>query len=306
LRFFFGDGWWGVLAVAAIGVLATLRPGTPRLLRLLAVVTVICVAGYLVTPGGALGPPGLPALFAVNLRYALPALGLALLLFAAVVGRAVPVISALVGLGLTAAATTAAFGWAATDRRGPVVAVAVALALVIAGTLLWQHVAPTWSNSKWPARAPVVAGVLAAVIAVVGYPLQHSYLRVRYHSQATAKLALFSTLPAGSGLRIGVVGEAEQYPFLGPRWQNTVHYIGAAEAHHAFERLVTCPSFLAQVSAGRYDLVVAENYAGTPPPAMAWLLHDPAATLTFRNPVGAVFRVRPTPAADRVHNGCVR
>ncbi|MGI8430571.1 MAG: hypothetical protein ACR2OB_15005 [Solirubrobacteraceae bacterium] len=124
--------WWPiVLAAAVIGPLLCLLPGADGTLRMLGLVAIAALGAYVVTPESAAGPDGQPLGFALNLRYAAPALALALAIL--------PLAPALGGV----------------RRQAATLAVS---AIVLAATLAQAQL--------WPARhLAAVVGVGAGVVA---------------------------------------------------------------------------------------------------------------------------------------------
>ncbi|HWC35217.1 MAG TPA: hypothetical protein VG650_10355 [Mycobacteriales bacterium] len=282
LEFFFGKAWIALLLLAAIGVIVgvVLGPGT---LRMAGIVAVVATIAYLVTPTGAYGPAGHPYLFGYNLRYALPAVVLGLLVLAlSKTARQWPGPTALVFLACLVVTLVGPRMWAM--GHGTTIA-AVVLAFVVVAVVrlpVLRH------------HAPAAVAVVVAVAVVAGYPLNHRYLRDRYHTTASAKEALYASLQSQTGKRIGVVGSPVLYPFLGPTYANTVTYIAKPGPHHAFLDYTACGEWRAAVAAGNYAYVVVELSSGNPPPpALQWTRTDPAATEVVANAAGSVFIIRP-------------
>ena len=73
-----GGWWWAVLALMLLGPVLALLPGADARLRVLGLVALASIVGYLITPETAAGPAGQPLGFAFNLRYGAPALMLSL------------------------------------------------------------------------------------------------------------------------------------------------------------------------------------------------------------------------------------
>jgi hypothetical protein len=281
LEFFFGKAWIAILALAALGVIlaVVLGPGTARVA---AIVAIVALGAYLVTPTGAFGPPGHPYLFEYNVRYALPAVVLGLLaLGISSIGRRWP---ALVSLGFLACLVVALLGPRVWSLGTKDCAAAAAIALVVAAVVRVPFVRRFGT---------VFAVVAVLVLAAAGYSANKSYLRDRYHNVADSKGALYASLQDQSGVRIGVIGTS-LYPFLGPTFTNTVDYVGETEAHHAFVDYTTCSAWRAAVASGNYNYVVIETSAGNPPPpSLAWAATDPSATPVVTNDAGGVFEVGP-------------
>lgn len=283
LGMFFGAGWPAVIAVVVVGVVVAAGRGSPPVLRLLAGVTVIGIGLYLVTPTTALGPPGHPFIFWVNLRYAFPPISLGFLLAAVrtPVWRR-PGVLAAVFAAVLGVVCFSDFDWAVAGWRQP--AVALAVSLIVVAALAHPVVRRHWR---------LIAGGVVAAVVIAGYPLQQRYLHDRYRSTATPQQALIARLARTSDIRVGVGGRQVQFPFEGPTFGNPVTYLGQQLPDHAFELFTSCRSWRAAVANGHYDIVVIENVRGIPPNLYRWTVGDPAARLLFRNPFGSIFAVGP-------------
>jgi hypothetical protein len=215
-----GPLWPLVVGAAIVGAVLALLKGRNRLLRWLGGVVLFGLLAYLFTPFSAAGAEGAPVGFAINIRYAIPALlaGLALLPLAPLFASHhqppesdVPVIDPPYGGSITG--TSGRGGWVllvglllvlvVTDRPDAVLRdpdrpfawlVALLAVLVPAGLLLlWRGGArggdPTLERRGDPARrrarAGAVAGFAALAVAAIaiGYPLQRDYLRDRYANE---------------------------------------------------------------------------------------------------------------------------
>jgi hypothetical protein len=278
---FFGDAWVPLLVAGLIGMVAGFRPRGETELRIFGAVAILSVGVYAVTPSSALGLEGMPSGFGINLRYALPAVVLGSLLFTLPLrARRVAAATALGFLVCLLITVTDAATWASPDRRSRLEA--IAFALVITGVAL--H--PVVRDHRRAAAAVAVLG-----LAISGYPLQQHYLRDRYATTATPPEALINALPAGSGLRIGVLGRPVEYPFFGPQWHNSVSYVAQPLASHAFELFTDCAAW--RQAAGRYDYLVLATYGDYTTSARRWTATDPHAHVVFHNAAGAIFAVSP-------------
>lgn len=280
-HFFLGRAWLAILLLAVIGVIVSGRYG-PSGLRMASIVAVIATGAYLVTPAGAFGPAGHPYLLEYNVRYALPALALGLLAMGAS-GIAVRWACAVAAVfAATLIVTLTGHRMWALGHGATLAAIVVALAVVAVLRL-----------PQVRRHAPVIVAAVVVVGVIGGYSANQRYLKDRYHGHKQAKEALYRSLQAQSGVKIGVVGAAI-YPFLGSTYDNTAEYLGQTEADHAFVDYSTCSSWRGAVAAGRYDFVVIEISPGSPPPpALEWTATDSAAQEILRNSAGAVFAVGP-------------
>jgi hypothetical protein len=282
LKVIFTPLWPLVIALALVGVvLALVRSGDP-LRRMLALTVLFGAAVYLVTPTTALGPPDQPILFATNVRYAIPAIGLAIVLvataeplrrFTTAVTAAFTVLTfALLESSTTSLRIDRSTGWAA--------------AVVIAAALAWVVVV----LQRRPSHL-VVAGMIAAGLVVVvgaGADAQRHYLRLRY-SLSDPFDRLFAWGDTVSGQRIGVVGRPLLYPFFGPMIDNHVAYVGVAAPDRSFGAPATCSGWRSALAAGRYGYVVIEAWVPEhTTELLAWTTSLPGARVVFRNAIGTV------------------
>jgi hypothetical protein len=281
----FGVLWPLVLAAALGGAaLAIARRGQP-LLQLLGGAALFGLLAYLVTPLSAAGEQGAPVAFAINIRFAIPALviGLALL----PMGR---------GLGGRGA------GWALlvallavlviTDRsdsvlREPERAFGVLVALLLVGVpaallFAWQR----RSLDGWSAGAGFV--LLALAVAAIGYPVQRDYLRSRWRDFDPAQ-HLDSAYRWAAGVRkarIGLAGTTTGflgYGFYGKDLSNRVVYLGRNDPHGSFNAIRTCFAFRRAANDADLDYLVTGpylNFAHQSQPKFSpegdWVRSDPA------------------------------
>ena len=76
----FGELWPVLFAVAVFGLVALIWRGPGRLTRAHGLAALLAIVAYLFTPLSAAGPEGSPEAFAINLRFLVPALSMALVL----------------------------------------------------------------------------------------------------------------------------------------------------------------------------------------------------------------------------------
>ena len=285
---------WPLLVAAALAG-AALGLARGGIARLLGAVALVAVVAYAVTPATAGGPEGNPSLFALNLRFVTPALALglallgalprpgsraaawaapALLLLAAITlaGDGLwPPSSGLVGLGLAAAALTVAAALVRTGRGR---------------------------------RSAALAGGVALLVALAGWPAQQRYAERRYARPGP-------TLPPPSlwaqrvhGSRIGVVGYLLQYPLYGRDLSNRVDYVGLRGPHGAFRPALSCTRWRGLLRSGGYRYLVVSPVAsvalGPPerlpePRESAWTRSLPGVETVIRLPRShtSVFRLPP-------------
>jgi hypothetical protein len=297
----FGALWPLVIAAAIAGGLLALLRGPDRILRWMGAVALFGLLAYLFTPLSAAGADGAPVGFAINIRYAIPALLLAVTLLPA----ALPPPTGLkpdsgwgfrpVGGGFSG--VLAAMVLVVTDRsdavlRDPARLFAWGLAFLVvvvpAGLLL--------ARARGAGRGVVVGGfaALALLVLAIGYPVQRHYLEHRFLNDVPREeripgADLDSAYRWARGIgdaRIGLAGTTAgflQYGFYGTDLSNRVVYLGEKGPHGAFNAISTCAGFRAAVNAADLDYLVTAPFlnfidtnAPIPSPEAAWLRGDPA------------------------------
>jgi len=286
LRHAFGVLWPVVLVVAlAAAVGALVRGGA--VIRGLGAVALASGLAYLFTQTTAFGPPGQPVLFTANLRYLLPTLTLALALLPTVAGRRLPrgVMAGAVG-ALLLVTGLAPNAWPSDDRL-PAVGLGV-LGAVLALALLWTLRRPAHGR-----RAAWGAGIVVAVVVVLGFPATRHYEERRYTVAASSQVALDAWANGVHHAKIGIVGFFVQYPLYGSDLSNRVQYIGDFRQNHAFTDFRTCASWRRAVSDGGYRFVViSPSFPSEPDPAaLAWTRDARGTTRVLVNDRTYVFRV---------------
>jgi hypothetical protein len=258
---------WPLVAVAAVAAcLLAIFSGRDKLIRLLGGVALLGLIAYLFTPLGAAGAPGEPTGFAINVRFVIPALLVALVL--------VPLPRFLDPpkrqWGLIA---VLAVVYLVTDRpdhalhdKARLFALAFAIVFVAVPTLIWLA-----RRDGAPGR--LVAGALAALaVAAValGYPVQRHYLNHRFAnltaSTSVPGMDLDAAYRWARGVRdsrIGLAGSTAGfagYGFYGPDLSNRVDYLGEPGPHGAYNAIPTCQGFRAAVNAAELDYLVTSPF----------------------------------------------
>jgi hypothetical protein len=295
----FGEAWWAVLALAALGMVASVVAGR-SLVRVLGVAAIVSGAAYLVTPRGADGPEDFPFFFMFTLRYVTPGLALALAVLPLVppARRVAREWWFYGGLGALLVVTLHDSGIPAGDVRRIVLALGFG-ALLAAPVLL--------AGVRLPSRPALAAGLAAtaAVGLALGYAVQRQYLGDRY---ADDPLAFARDL---QDERIAVVGFVRTYPLYGTDLSNRVEQVAELGPHGAFLRIRSCRRWRAALEAGRYRYVVTsppllpytlEGLIFGPAfdpkraPEAAWTRSDPAAVVIARREKITVFRLDGPPS----------
>jgi hypothetical protein len=312
----FGLLWPLVLAGAVAGGVLALARGRETILRWVGAVALFGLLAYLFTPLSAAGAEGAPTAFAINIRYAIPALlaGLVLLPLGlrpsadrpetGRLGR--PQAPRQWEWGLVAAFL---FVLVVTDRSDAVLRdpsrpfgllLAVLAVLIPAALLL--------ARRRGAPRHLLLAGCagLALLVAAIGYPVQRDYLHDRF--------AAGSELPGMhldsayvwardvSDARIGLAGTTAgflEYGFYGTDLSNEVDYLGHAGPRGAFNAIPDCRAFRAAVNAAGLDYLVTAPFLNfihpdepIRSPEARWLRGDDGVEPLLRSGPVTVWRVR--------------
>jgi hypothetical protein len=298
-----GPWWVVILVVAAAGGLLCVVFGPGRLVRIAGMFALLGLGAYLLTPGSASGPWGDPKGFYFNLRYAAPALAVALALgpLAVPLARRFARWFVLGGLGAIFVATVAqASLWSpGYTIGGDVVAALVVLALGISVSMIpWSRMRAASAVARVGAGAAIATLVLAG--AAAGYGRERHYLNVRYTGLAGLKPVsrLWRWARTVRGERIafaGTWGWYFGYPVFGPDDSNRVVYMGHHGSHGSFTLIHSCREWRRAIDAGHYRYVITSGsramWTGsvTPSPEERWAAGDPA--LIRISPPGARSRV---------------
>lgn len=246
LRSFFGPLWPILLITVVVLALMALAPGTrKRDVRwsVLSATGAAALLAYAVTPTSAAGTRGAPVLFEFNLRYALPGLLLCTLAGLAhprLAERRTPMITLFVILFAGANVYS-------SDLRRTGAAVVVVAAAV--GAALAFHAVGTRAG-----RAVLVATILA-VASIGALVANDRYLENRW----TAELPRWQAYEAAkesSGLRVGVTGFPQNYPFFGDDLSNHVITLGRPVDDLELAPYESCAAWWQRVETERLDVVV--------------------------------------------------
>jgi hypothetical protein len=299
----FGALWPLVIAAAIAGGLTALLWGRTSVLRWMGGVALFGMLAYVFTPLSAAGAEGAPVGFAINIRYAIPALlaGLTMLPLALRRERGLWVLLGALLLVLLATDRSDAalrdpdrlFGW-----------LIAALVVLIPAALLF-------ARQRGAPRGAILAGFAALALAVVavGYPVQRDYLRDRFLN-ADAKASIpgmhldfaYRWARGIGDSRIGLAGTTAgflEYGFYGTDLSNRVRYLGAEGPHGAFNAIPSCSEFRAAVNAADLDYLVTSPFLNfiepgkpIPSPEARWLRGEPAVAPIQRSGPVTVWRVR--------------
>lgn len=262
---FFGPMWVLLPAAAVVAAVlactAGVRRRDPRW-SMVAACGLLSLVGYAITPTSAAGRPAEPVLFVFNLRYALPGL-----LLCTLAGLAHPILRRHPSRGVAvAAALFVAANLHGIDPRRGAIALAATAALAVGAVALVSG----------PRRALVPASVLGVLgVLAAGVVLNERYLERRW----TADLARWGAYEAGdqaSGVRVGLTGFPQSYPFFGARLDNEVVTLGDDAPGNELAPITDCEAWWRTVDERSLDVVVVLSE-----PALAaselgrHLIHDP-------------------------------
>jgi hypothetical protein len=292
LDYAFGPAWPLLLIGTAAGLIGAVAiRHIPVRLRVIGVAGICAVLAYLIVPTGASAIEQQTQLFAVNLRYLMPAIAIGLLLAVGVVAERQPhlltALALLMGVLLIATQLEAQL-WPRQTARHAVFGVAAAI--IIGAIFAQRRLRPS----------PTVRGAAAAVAGVLcvaaGFGLERHYFARRYLS------AVDSAKPVGQIYRwaqaishapIALYGTVEQYPFYGAFVTNRVDYLGQPAPDGGYAPISTCRQWRATLHRGDFHYLIL-----TPAPTAAipsaWTTDDVAATAILQPAPGYdVYRLNP-------------
>jgi hypothetical protein len=302
----FGVLWPLVVAGAVVAAVLALFRGRDRIVRWTGAVALFGMVAYLFTPLSAAGADGAPVAFAINVRYVIPAMLIAL--------AVLPLPRLLDGRRAQGALLAALLlVLVLTDRSDAVlrdpsrvfgVALAILVVLIPAGLLALR--------ARGAARTVVAAGFAGLAVAVValGYPVQRHYLDHRFLNEGPAEEripglglnAAYRWARGVEGARIGLAGTTAgflQYGLYGTDLSNRVVYLGEEGPHGAFNPIPTCRAFRAAVNDAELDYLVTSpflNFIDTghpiPSPEAGWLRGSTAVMPLSKSGPVTVWRVR--------------
>jgi 4-amino-4-deoxy-L-arabinose transferase-like glycosyltransferase len=278
-----GPLWPLVIVLYLFGVVGGLLGVRDRRVRVLALVAGLAGISYLLLPTGASGIEQDTTLFEVNLRYATPALALALPLVAVVVRLRAPRLLTALGAGLLlillVSQTEHALWPTQTARHAALLAAcgAVAVAAFLARRALG-------ARRERTQRYRVIAAALALIaVGCLAFLAQRHYFARRYLIGFSRNEPLGTIYRWSQGVsheRLALYGSAEQYPLYGARDTNAVDYLGESTGDGGYRPISSCDAWRKQLSNGRYAYVVLTP-APTRPIPPAWTATDRAAKLVL-------------------------
>jgi hypothetical protein len=296
----FGLLWPLVLGAAILAAALALVRGRDRCLRWIGAVALFGMLAYLFTPESAAGAQGAPVAFAINVRFALPALLAAIVLLP--LGRWFDQGArqwALIGVMLAVLLVSDRSDAVLRDPSRIFAWLLVLLAVLAPAALLL-------ARRRGAGGAVILGGfaVLAIAVVAIGYPLQRDYLRDRFRSGIPGMHldAAYRWARHTAGARIGLAGTSAgflQYGFYGTELSNRVIYLGLRGPHGAFNPIPTCSAFRAAVNSAGLDYLVTSPFLNfihpdSPirSPEAGWLRGEPAVGPILRSGPVTVWRVR--------------
>ncbi len=299
----FGPLWPLILIVAVAAAVYIAWSSRNKILRVVAVASLLTAVVYVFTPLTAAGQEGSPTGFFTNTRYLVP------------------------GLVLAMAMLPIARPLRAPDRRAwqtllfltAVYAITVLttprwFTSYIAGTvfltlcLVWAPAALSLARTRArTSRGAIAAGAAVVVLlaVVLGRAQQVQYAEQHYVNPLPflgegGPREAYEFAQGQRDERIGIIGSSEiifgQYGFYGNDASNHVEYIGVKGPHGANRLPTSCEQLRRLVNRGGYDYLIMSQYTqdtgpyntGVPNPyqfpVYAWVKSDPAVKLLISEP----------------------
>jgi hypothetical protein len=298
-----GPLWPLILIVAVAAAVYIAWRSRNKVLRVIALASLLTAIVYVFTPLTAAGQEGSPTGFFTNTRYLVPGLVLAMVMLPIARPLRAPDRRAWLTLlflsAVYAITVLTTPRWFTTYILGTVF---LTLALV------WV---PTWlslARTRMRVSRGVVVGAAAAVMLLavvlgraqqVQYADQHYVNPLPFLGEGGPREAYEFTQKLHDK-RIGIIGSSEiifgQYGFYGNDAGNTVEFIGLKGAHGSNRLPTSCPQLRRLVNEGEYEYLVMSQYTedtgpyntGTPNqyqfPIYAWVKNDPAVKLLISEP----------------------
>jgi len=298
----FGPLWPLILILAASAAVYIAWRSRNKILRVIAVASLLTAVVYLFTPLTAAGQEGTPTGFFTNTRYLAPGLILALVMLPiarplrAPDQRAWQTLLFLTALFAVTVLTTPR--WFTDYLVG---AVFLTLALV------WVPAALSLARTRAKTSRAAIAGAAAVMVLLavvlgraqeVQYAEQHYVNPDPFLGEGGPKKA-YEFAQGLKDERIGIIGSSQiifgQYGFYGNDASNHVEFIGVKGPHGSNRLPTSCQQLRRLVNEGDYGYVITSQYtqdtgpynAGIPNPyqfpVYAWLKGDPAMKLVVKD-----------------------
>ncbi|HEX3911807.1 MAG TPA: hypothetical protein VHW67_14010 [Solirubrobacteraceae bacterium] len=290
-----GPLWPLIVVLYLAGVLGGLLATRDRRVRVLALVAGLAGISYLLFPTGASGIEQDTVLFEVNLRYATPALLVAIPLIPILVRLRAPRLLGALAAALLAILLAGQFEhslWPTQTSRH--LALLAACGALAGAALLGRAVFARRETLARPRAAAgrrlaganlrlVATGAVVLIVLAAAFLAQRHYFARRYLIGFGRNVALGEIYRWAQGVsheRVALYASAEQYPLYGARDTNAVDYLGEDVGDGGYRPISSCGAWRERLRRGRYAYVVL-----TPAPTRAiplsWTAQDPGATLVL-------------------------
>ncbi len=299
----FGPLWPLILIVAVSAAVYIAWGSRNKILRVIAVASLLTAIVYVFTPLTAAGQEGSPTGFFTNTRYLVPGLVLAMVMLPiarplrAPDRRAWQTLLFLTGVYAITVLTTPR--WFTTYILGTIF---LTLALV------WAPAGLSLARGRLGTSRVAITGIAAAVILLavvlgraqqVQYADQHYVNPLPFLGEGGPRRA-YTFAQKQHDKRIGIIGSSEiifgQYGFYGNDASNSVEFIGVRGPHGSNRLPTSCEQLRRLINDGNYDYVIMSQYTeDTGPyntgvenpyqfPIYAWVKGDPAMKLLISEP----------------------
>ncbi len=299
----FGPLWPLILIVAVCAAVYIAWRSRNKILRVVAVASLLTAVVYVFTPLTAAGQEGSPTGFFTNTRYLVPGLVLAM----AMLPIARPLRAPDRRAQLTLYFLTAVYAITVlTTPRWFTTYIVGTVFLTLA--LVWAPAGLSLGRSRLGMSRALVVGIAAAVVllaVVLGRAQQVQYADRHYKNPLPflgegGPREAYEFTQKLHDRRIGIIGSSEiifgQYGFYGNDASNAVEFIGVKGPHGANRLPTSCAQLRRLINQGGYEYVVMSQYTedtgpyntGTPNayqfPIYAWVKSDPAMKQVIAEP----------------------
>jgi hypothetical protein len=299
----FGPLWPLILIVAVCAAVYIAWRSRNKILRVIAVASLLTALVYVFTPLTAAGQEGSPTGFFTNTRYLVPGLVLAM----AMLPIARPLRASDRRAKLTLYFLTAVYAiTVVTTPRWFTVYLLGTIFLTLA--LVWTPAGLSLGRARLGMSRALVVGIAAAVVllaVVLGRAQQVQYADQHYKNPLPflgegGPREAYEFAQKQNDKKIGIIGSSEiifgQYGFYGNDASNQVEFIGVKGPHGSNRLPTSCPQLRRLINEGGYEYVIMSQYTedtgpyntGTPNayqfPIYAWVRGDPAMKLLISEP----------------------
>jgi hypothetical protein len=295
---------WPLILIAAVAAVAYIAwRSRNKVLRVIALASLLTAIVYVFTPLTAAGQEGSPTGFFTNTRYLVPGLVLAMMMLP--IARPLRAPDRRAWMTLLFLSAVYAITVVTTPRWFTTYIVGT---LFLTLALVWAPAGLSLARSRMRVSRGAVAGIAVAVVLLavvlgraqqVQYADQHYVNPLPFLGEGGPREAYELTQKLHDK-RIGIIGSSEiifgQYGFYGNDASNTVEFIGVKGPHGSNRLSTSCPQLRRLVNEGEYEYLVMSQYTedtgpyntGTPNPYQfpiyAWVKNDPAVKLLISEP----------------------